>query len=197
MTRLRWLRRQLGSALKGGYIPGGLRDAIEQDPDFRLSISMEPIDEEAFDHTDKRTLADFALADTLQQVKKIFQGATLCTQFGRDKSAWCFNVVWPLIELAIKLHSGEKWRPESVQSQSINPLYLSRITEPSVPSKERHLFRKTDFCFSYSYLDPHFRALYGRLEEVNAMHVSHTTDNFTSRAVLFLGIEVKPENGDQ
>lgn len=29
------------------------------------------------------------------------------------------------------------------------------------------------------------------------MHVSHTTDNFTSRAVLFSGIEVKPENGDQ
>lgn len=29
------------------------------------------------------------------------------------------------------------------------------------------------------------------------MHVSHTTDNFTSRTVLFSGIEVKPENGDQ
>ena len=27
--------------------------------------------------------------------------------------------------------------------------------------------------------------------------VSHTTDNFTSRAILFSGIEVKPENGDQ
>jgi hypothetical protein len=29
------------------------------------------------------------------------------------------------------------------------------------------------------------------------MHISHTTDNFTSRTVLFSGIEVKPENGDQ
>jgi len=29
------------------------------------------------------------------------------------------------------------------------------------------------------------------------MHVSHTTDNFTLCAVLFSGIEVKPENGDQ
>jgi len=28
------------------------------------------------------------------------------------------------------------------------------------------------------------------------MHVSHTTDNFTSRTLLFSGIEVKPENGD-
>lgn len=197
MTRLGWLRTRLGSALKGGYIPGGLQDAIEQDPDFRLSLSMEPIDEEAFDHEDKRTLADFALVDTLQQVKRIFQGATLCTQFGRDENAWCFSVVWPLIELAIKLHGKGKWQSESVQSQSINPLYLPRVPDPSTPSKERYLFRKTDFCFSYSHLDPHFRALYSRLEESNAMQVSHTTDNFTSRAVLFSGIEVKPENGDQ
>ncbi|KAF2254344.1 hypothetical protein BU26DRAFT_136771 [Trematosphaeria pertusa] len=197
MTRLGRLRRQLGSALKGGYIPVGLKDAIEQDPDFRLSLSMEPIDEEAFDHEDTRTLADFALVDTLQQVKKIFQGATLCTQFGRDENAWCFSVVWPLIELALKLHGNDKWRPESVQSRSINPLYLSRISDPSVPTKERHLFRKTDFCFSYSYLDLHFRRLYNWLEEANAIHVSHTTDNFTSRAFLFSGIEVKPENGNQ
>ncbi|KAF2811517.1 uncharacterized protein BDZ99DRAFT_518778 [Mytilinidion resinicola] len=197
MTRLGGLRRRLGSALKGGYIPGGLKDAIEQDPDFRLSVSMEPIEEEAFNHEDSRTLADFALVDTLQQVKRIFQAATLCTQFGRDENAWCFSVVWPLIGLALKLHGKGKWRLESVQSQNINPLYLSRIPDLSTPNKERHLFRKTDFCFSYSYHDPHFRALYNRLEEVNAMHVSHTTDNFTSRAVLFSGIEVKPENGDQ
>ena len=37
----------------GGYILG-LKDAIEKDPDFRLSVSMEPIDEEAFDHEDER-----------------------------------------------------------------------------------------------------------------------------------------------
>ncbi|KAF2459139.1 hypothetical protein BDY21DRAFT_420389 [Lineolata rhizophorae] len=197
MTRLGRLRRRLNSVLKGGYIPGGLRSAIEQDPDFRLSVSMEPIDEEAFDHEDKRTLADFTLIDTLQQVKKIFQSASLCTQFGRDENAWCFSVVWPLIELTIKLHGKDKWRPESVQSQTINPVYLSRIPDPSTPSKERHLFCKTDFCFSYSYLDPHFRGLYNRLEEANAIHVSHTTDNFTSRAVLFSGIEVRPEDGDR
>lgn len=33
--------------------------------------------------------------------------------------------------------------------------------------------------------------------EVNAINVPHTTVNFTSRAVLFSGIGVKPENGDQ
>ncbi|KAF1994105.1 hypothetical protein P154DRAFT_476490 [Amniculicola lignicola CBS 123094] len=195
--RLGKLRRRLDNPLKGAYIPAGLKDAIEQDPEFRLSLSMEPIDIEAFDYDDKRTLADFALVDILQQVKNIFQNATLCTQFGRDENAWCFGVIWPLIELAIKLHGKNKWRPESVQSQAINPLYLSRILDPSMPTKERPLFRKTDFCFSYSYLDPHFRTLYNRLEEAQLMHVSHTTDNFTSRAILFSGIEVKPENGDQ
>lgn len=75
---------------------------------------MEPVEEEAFDYANKRTLADFALVDTLQQVKKIFQSATLCTQFGRDENAWCFGVIWPLLELAIKLHAKDKWRPESV-----------------------------------------------------------------------------------
>lgn len=114
MVRLGKLRKRLNSALKGGYIPIGLKDAIEKDPDFRLSIAMEPIDEDAFDYEDKRTVADFTFLDTLQQVKKIFQGAMLCTQFGRDENAWCFSVVWPLIELAIKLHGKDKWRPESV-----------------------------------------------------------------------------------
>ncbi|KAF2022836.1 hypothetical protein EK21DRAFT_82214, partial [Setomelanomma holmii] len=148
MARLGWLRKQLGKTLQGGYIPGGLKDAIEQDPDFRLSLSMEPMDEEAFDNEDKRTLADPALVDTLRQVKSIFQSATLCTQFGRDENAWCFSVIWPLIELAIKLHGKDKWRPESVQSQNIDPLYLSRISDPYTPSKDRCVFRKTDFCFS-------------------------------------------------
>ncbi|KAH8726886.1 hypothetical protein GQ44DRAFT_770815 [Phaeosphaeriaceae sp. PMI808] len=196
LTRLGRLRTRLGRTLKGGYIPGGLKDAIEQDPDFRLSISMEPIGEDAYNHEDKRTLADFALFNTLQQVKKIFQEAALCKEFGRDENAWCFSTVWPLIELAIKLHGNAKWQAESVQSLSINPLYLSRIFDPSAPSRERHLFRKTDFCFSYSYLNPHFRALYDQLGEVNANDISHTTDSFTSRALLFSGIEVKSGTGN-
>ncbi|KAF1968775.1 hypothetical protein BU23DRAFT_540797 [Bimuria novae-zelandiae CBS 107.79] len=195
--RLGKLRRRLGDTVKGAYIPAGLKKAIEQDPEFHLSLSMEPIDPEAFDYDDKRTLADFSLAYTIQQVKSIFRDATLCTQFGRDENAWCFGVVWPLIELAIKLHGKDKWRPESVQSQTINPLYLSRISDPSTPTKERPLFRKTDFCFSYSYLDPHFRAFYDQLDKVQSTHASHTTDNFTARSILFSGIEVKPENGDQ
>jgi hypothetical protein len=32
---------------------------------------------------------------------------------------------------------------------------------------------------------------------MQSTHASHTTDNFTARSVLFSGIKVKPENGDQ
>jgi hypothetical protein len=53
-------------------------------------------------------LADFALVDTVKQAKGIFQNATLCTQFGKDENAWCFGVIWPLIELIIKLHGKDK-----------------------------------------------------------------------------------------
>lgn len=108
------LSSRLGNALRGGYIPIGLKDVIEQGPDYRLSISIDPIDEEVFDHEDKRTLANFVLVNILQQVMKIFHGATLCTQLGRDKNAWCFSVVWAVIEVAIKFHGKDKWQPESV-----------------------------------------------------------------------------------
>ena len=114
MIRLAQLRQRLGAAIKGAYIPGGLRDAIEQDPDFALSLSMEPIDDVAFDYDDTRPQDDVALLDILQRVKGIFESAALCSQFGRDENAWCFGVVWPLIELAVLLHGQSHWRPESV-----------------------------------------------------------------------------------
>jgi hypothetical protein len=114
MAHLGQLRRQLGDALKCKYIPGGLKDAIEQDPEFRLSLSMEPIEEEAFDYSDKRTLNDVALINVLQQVKRIYQSAALCARFGRDENAWCYGVVWPLIELAMMIHGKNQWQTESV-----------------------------------------------------------------------------------
>ncbi|KAF2629550.1 hypothetical protein BU25DRAFT_485471 [Macroventuria anomochaeta] len=195
MTCLAHLRRQLGTAIKDRYIPGGLKHAIEQDPDFRLSLSMEPFDEVAFDYDDTRSPHDLTLVDVLRRVKGIFQSAGLCSQCGKNENAWCFGVIWPLIELAVILHGKGLWRPESVQSQGINLQYLSYIAHSSTPSEKHHLFRKTDFCFSYSCLNPRFRVLYERLEAAGAIPVSHTTDNFTSRAVLFSGIEVKPETG--
>lgn len=79
------------------------------------------------------------------------------------------------------------------QSQSIQPAYLSLVlNHSSDPPRERPLFRKTDFCFSYSHLSPQYATLYERLR--NTL-VAHTTDNFTQRAALFSGVEVKPAGG--
>jgi hypothetical protein len=38
---------------------------IKQDLNFFLSVSIEPINKEAFNYKDKRTLANFALLNTL------------------------------------------------------------------------------------------------------------------------------------
>ncbi|KAL5372585.1 hypothetical protein DPSP01_013384 [Paraphaeosphaeria sporulosa] len=190
MEHLTRLRKRLRDCIQGGYIPGGLKEAIEQEPAFRMSLSMEPIDEGAFDYEDKRTLAHPTLVYMLQEVKDIYQSGELCTRFRRDQGAWPFTVFRPLIELVIKLHGKSKWRLENVQSQNIAPQYLPCLAG-------RPVVRKTDFSFSYSCLDPSLSTLYKRLEEVNAMPVSHTTDNFTSRVLLYSGFEIKPENGDQ
>lgn len=104
----------MSDGIKRGYIPGGLKEAIEQEPAFHMSLSMEPIDEEAFDHDDERTLADPTLVHMLQKIKDIFQSGELCTKFRRDEGAWSFDVFRPLIELVIQLHGKGKWRLENV-----------------------------------------------------------------------------------
>ena len=86
---------------------------------------------------------------------------------------------------------------------NLQPIPKHKHPVPLLHTQPLHAKRGTSslpqnrFCFSYSYLNPQFYALYNRLEEVNTIHVSHTADYSTSRTVLFSGIEVKPENGDQ
>lgn len=84
------------------------------------------------------------------------------------------------------------------QSQSIEPVYLSNIASrsnsafqfnsASQSSKPIPVFRKTDFCLSYSHLHPPYASLYESLRQVS---ISHTTDVFTETAALFTGIEVR------
>jgi hypothetical protein len=121
----------------------------------------------------------------------VLQGTQLCTTYNKDENAWCLDVVIPLLDLALMLHGRDTFRRESVQSQSIQPAYLPRAVDP-LSHTEKYLFRKIDFCFSYSHLHPKYAALYDRLQ--NAI-ISHTIDNFTQAAALFSSIEVKPPNG--
>ncbi|KAF1995237.1 hypothetical protein P154DRAFT_500620 [Amniculicola lignicola CBS 123094] len=153
-ARINGLRSRLGrrEGLETGYIPVGLRRAIEADALFAPSLAMDPIDPEAYDYGDTRLVSHPMLVDVLDRVKNIFQDACHCTEFGRDENAWCYRVVWPLIELAMKLHGNAKFKLESVQSQNIQSRYLPTIPEPTPASPNRRvaLMRKTDFCFSYS-----------------------------------------------
>ncbi|CAI9635604.1 unnamed protein product [Alternaria burnsii] len=198
-ARINSLRSRLShrEGLEVSYIPAGLREAIESDVLFAPSLAMDPIDPEAYDHDDTRPASHPALVNALDRVKNIFQDACHCTEFGRDENAWCFRVVWPLVELAMKLHCNTKFKLESVQSQSIQSSYLSTVSEPTSASPNRRvaLTRNTDFCFSYSCFDPQFAGLYTQLAAKTPV-VSHTSDNCTQRLALFSGIEVKPENGD-
>ncbi|PVH99590.1 hypothetical protein DM02DRAFT_614901 [Periconia macrospinosa] len=107
-------RLSLREGLETSYIPAGLREAIETDALFAPSLAMDPIDSEAYDHKDIRSATHSSLVDVLGRVKDIFQDACHCTEFGRDENAWCYRVIWPLIELAMKLHENSKFKLESV-----------------------------------------------------------------------------------
>ncbi|KAF2677520.1 hypothetical protein K458DRAFT_423780 [Lentithecium fluviatile CBS 122367] len=82
--------------------------------------------------------------------KAVLQGTQLCTTYNKDENAWCLDVCIPLLDLAMVLYGRDTFRRESVQSQSIQPGYLPRAVDPSERT-ERLVFRKTDFCFSYSH----------------------------------------------
>jgi hypothetical protein len=188
--RLRALRQRLGRGLTSRFIPACLRSVLETEPDLQSALAVEPIDDDAYDENDERPANQCALI--VDRVKDVWQGAMLCTEHRMDENAWCQEVVIPLLDLALILHGRRSFRRASVQSQSINPAYLPRVVDP-VSNNEKYIVRKTDYCFSYSYLHPKYAALYKRLRKTT---ISHTTDVFTEAAALFSGIEVKPPSGD-
>jgi hypothetical protein len=162
---------------------------LETEPAFHKALLHEPIDDDAYDESDERSAKQCALV--IDRAKAVLQGTQLCTTYNKDENAWCLNVVIPLLDLALVLHGRDTFRCESVQSQSIQPAYLPRAVD-LLSNTEKYLFRKTDFCFSYSHLHQKYAALYDRLQNAT---ISHTMDNFTQAAALFSGIEVKPPNG--
>lgn len=187
--RLRALRQRLSRRLTSQYIPACFRTMLEEDPAFHTALNHEPIDDDAYDESDERPAEQSALA--IDRAKAVLQGTQLCIKYNKNENAWCLDVVVPLLDLALLLYGRDTFRRESVQSQSIQPAYLSRAVDLSSRT-QKYLFRKTDFCFCYSHLHPKYSALYERLQNAN---ISHTIDNFTQAAALFSGIEVKPSNG--
>ena len=134
-ARLNNLRGRLSrrEGLEIGYIPAGLREAIETDALFAPSLAMDPIDSEAYDHNDVRPVTHPSLVDALDRVRNIFQDACHCTEFGRDENAWCYRVIWPLIELAMKLHENSKFKLESVYAFPLVLAYMNLYSFANQP----------------------------------------------------------------
>ncbi|KAF9730270.1 hypothetical protein PMIN04_012504 [Paraphaeosphaeria minitans] len=186
--RIRALQTRLRDQLERGYIPACLRDALERNPTYKASLLFDPIEETAYYNNEEE---DVDAGVVLDRVNSVFQGTQLCKEHTMDENAWCLHVVTPLLQLAILLYGHGRFRLESVQSQSIQPAYLSNIAPR--PSPPLPIFRKTDFCLSYSHLHPPYASLYKTLRH---SPISHTTDTYTEAAALFTGIEVKSPSGN-
>jgi hypothetical protein len=167
-----------------------------------------------FDHSDMRSHKE--LSAFWEEVKKIFLNARDCKNGSRDENAWCDDVVRPLVHLAMKMYGDDRWCFQNVyvnrdrtletqlirlsfsQSQSMNPLYLSTISAPTLtdPTRRKPIDRKIDYVFLYSHRDPAISALYERLDAASNREISHTLDAFTKLVALFSSIEVKSASGD-
>ncbi|PSN58769.1 hypothetical protein BS50DRAFT_368104 [Corynespora cassiicola Philippines] len=116
--RVRDVIERLEDGLDRGWIPGQLRELIEEDEDF----GYQRIESHAWSNAAARRLADpavdseerEALAYLLRKVKKIWINARMCQAKGRDENAWCTDVIQPLLKLAMRLEGEEKFWLQSV-----------------------------------------------------------------------------------
>lgn len=116
--RVRDVMERLEDGLDSGWIPGWLREPIEEDKDF----GYQRIERHAWDQSTARSLSDpdvggeerERLAYVLRKVKKIWLTARVCQSRGRDENAWCMDVIQPLVKLAMRLEGEEKFWLQSV-----------------------------------------------------------------------------------
>ncbi|CCT61205.1 predicted protein [Plenodomus lingam JN3] len=198
----------LVEGINSSFIPQGLQHVIKED----TQVGTQTIKPGDFDRSDMRSAGD--MSALWVKVKQIFLNARDCKDGGRDENAWCDDVARPLVHLAIDLYGGDRWWFQNVhvnlyqifetllidhvfsQSQSINPLYLSTISAPTLTdvTRRKPIDRKIDYVFSYSHRHSAISALYKTLDASN-WDIGHTLDAFTKRTALFSGIEVKSASG--
>ncbi|KAL5371450.1 hypothetical protein PMIN06_012891 [Paraphaeosphaeria minitans] len=183
---------RLGPGQLDGWVPRCLKEEIKSDN----ALGIQTFDRHAFtDSPCNLSECNPSLREelryTLGKVKQIFKRARTCKTRGRDENAWCQVVIQPLMELALELSGNGKMLLQSVQTQVIDPRYLSIDAKSG-----RRLDRKTDLTYSYSHEEDDLAALYARLQpRISA--VSHMSDAFTKTTALFSGIEVKAADGDK
>jgi hypothetical protein len=185
------------------HIPACLRDALERDPTYKASLLFDRIEDSAY-YDEEEEEADATLV--LDRVEAVFQGSHLCKQHTMDENAWCLHAVTLLLQLAIVLYGRGRFRQESVHvSLFLSYLHTNNIDNrnPSSPHifppplqpapRLTHVFRKTDFCLSYSHLHPLYASLYKALRHAP---ISYTIDTYTEAAAFFTGIEGLSPSGN-
>ncbi|KAF2015387.1 hypothetical protein BU24DRAFT_176843 [Aaosphaeria arxii CBS 175.79] len=150
-----------------------------------------------FDHGDTRTEEE--LSDMWQKVKTIYENASDCKLHTGDENAWSDDVVRPLLQLAIEIHGGDRWKLHNVKSQSIDPQYLSTIDAPTPAnaSRTRVVDRRADYALAYSHRSPRYSDLYVRLKAAKQSEVGPTLAQWTRQSAVFSGFEVKSPLGTQ
>ncbi|KAF2254200.1 hypothetical protein BU26DRAFT_134941 [Trematosphaeria pertusa] len=111
--RVRDVMERLEDGLDRGWIPGRLREPIDEDQDF----GYQRIERHAWGESTARNLSDPGvdseecerLAYVLRKVKKIWLNARVCQSRGRDENAWCMDVIQPLVKLAMRLEGQDKF----------------------------------------------------------------------------------------
>ncbi|KAF2003187.1 hypothetical protein P154DRAFT_520149 [Amniculicola lignicola CBS 123094] len=177
-----------------GYIPYALKGLITSDAELgEQDLDNRAFAEPALHHADidLGTESHASLQYTWKKVKRIFQRARTCKECGCDENTWSHDIIRPLVKLALRLSTQGELRIQSVQSQAIDPPYLS----VDKVFKKR-LDRKADFTLLYTHEHPPFEGLYDRMRPYISS-VSHMSDTFTKMRALFAGIEAKAADGDK
>ncbi|KAE8380472.1 hypothetical protein BDV26DRAFT_279535 [Aspergillus bertholletiae] len=159
------LRKRLTDGFGQKVIPRGFEVLI-------LAGAEDIPDSVYFDSTH---MSDAILDAIWSELEEIHLEARYCDMYGKDKNAWCLDIVQPILRLLLKDES--KLQLTNVQSQQIDGDLL-----PIVKNNLTWINKKADYSFLVSLSGPGYK-------------ISYITDAFTKRTILFSGIEVKADDG--
>jgi len=120
------------------------------------------------------------------RVQRIQQRDFKCTRFEKDENAWC-QVVEMVLQLALDACASDlPFEINNIQTQSLDPVYLSRIRNPAT-GQSVTLMKKTDFAVG---LDVE------GLVEPETVSLSPMADAYTQVMPQLCPLEVKRPGGN-
>ncbi|KAI9764599.1 MAG: hypothetical protein M1840_008328 [Geoglossum simile] len=177
---VRNLRKALAKDIGVGIIPIQLKNQLQEaDPE-----GFDDIPSFSFDSDTSKSEKD--LKQLWDAVSRIRKAARSCNSYGKDENAWCLGVVQKVLEEVIGASQSSFLELNSVQTQSIDPIMLPTVDHVPLP-------KKADYALAFKPDNSEIGSLYNKLSlGGHSYTLSHMTDAYTSRIVMFCGIEVKP-----